>query len=85
MPEFDDWESDFPVGTTEETEYVWDVVKTGLRFLIFTCLLYTFFVWGISKILVRSDILSGEIRWHDAGLIALGIVFVRMWERTFFK
>lgn len=88
MPDFEDWELKTPnlsATAAEERAYAWDVVKTGFRFLIFTCLLYTFIIWGFTNLLVKSDILSGSVSWHHAGLMSLGIVFLKMWNQTFFK
>lgn len=69
----------------DQRAYAWDLIKTGLRFLVFTCLLYTFIIWGFTNLLVDSDILSGSVSWLHAGVMSLGIILIRMWDKTFFK
>lgn len=82
-----DWDpyEDIDVSDSEQRAYAWDVIKTGLRFLIFTTVLYTLCIWGFSNLLQRSNIISGNIDWHAAGIIGFGIIFLRLWDRTFFK
>jgi hypothetical protein len=84
MPDFEDWDVNLN-DAADQRAYAWDVIKTGLRFLVFTCLLYTFIIWGFANLLVKSDILSGDISWQHAGMMSVGIIFLRMWDRTFFK
>jgi hypothetical protein len=86
MRNFDeDWEAELDDDSANERAYAWDVVKTGFRFLVFTCLLYTLIIWGFSNLLVRSNILSGSVSWQYAGVISLGIIFLRVWNRALFK
>lgn len=84
MRDFEDWDVNLN-DAADQRAYAWDVVKTGLRFLIFTCLLYTLIIWGFTNLLVKSDILSGAISWQHAGVMSFGIIFLRIWDRTFFK
>ncbi len=84
MPDFPDWDAP-EYSSADERAYAWDVIKTGIRFLVFTCLLYTLAIWGISNLLVKSGILSGSISWHYAGIISLGIILLRLWDKSFFK
>ena len=84
MPDFEDWDAP-ELSSADERAYLLDVVKTGIRFLVFTCLLYTVGIWGFSNLLVRSGILSDSVSWHYAGIISFGIVVLRLWNKTFFK
>lgn len=86
MPDFEDWDApDFSPSSAEERAYAWDVIKTGMRFLIFTTLLYTLIIWGFVNLLFRSDILSGDISWHYAGILSFGVIVLRLWNKAFFK
>jgi|688.fasta_scaffold1083559_2 hypothetical protein len=84
MPDFEDWDAP-ELSSADERAYLLDVVKTGIRFLVFTCLLYTVGIWGFSNLLVRSDILSGSISWQHAGIMSFGIVVLRLWNKSLFK
>ena len=84
MSNFEDWDAP-ELSSADERAYLWDVVKTGIRLLVFTCLLYTIGIWGFSNLLVRSGILSDSVSWHYAGIISFGIVVLRLWNKTFFK
>jgi hypothetical protein len=84
MSNFEDWDAP-ELSSADERAYLWDIVKTGIRLLVFTCLLYTIGIWGFSNLLVRSGILSDSVSWHYAGIISFGIVVLRLWNKTFFK
>lgn len=84
MPDFEDWDAP-EYSSAEERAYAWDVIKTGIRFLVFTCLLYTIAIWGFVNLLFKSDILAGDVSWHYAGIMSFGIVMLRLWDRTFMK
>ena len=79
----EDWETDDD--SANERAYAWDVVKTGFRFIVFTCLLYTLIIWGFSNLLDKSNILSGSVSWQQAGIMSFGLIFLRIWNKTFFK
>ena len=82
MPDFEDWDS--PSLNEDEKQYAMDVVKSGFRFLIFTCFMYTFIAWSLFNLLDGRGIISGNITWLQAGAISFGIIVVRMWDRVFF-
>lgn len=80
--------SDWPepeLSSAEQREYQVDLVKTGIRFFIFTTLAYAFLVWVVSIVLANSNIIEGSVSWTNSALVAFLGTFVRVWDRTFFK
>jgi hypothetical protein len=73
------------LSTEEQRAYQIDVIKTGIRFFIFTTICYSFFLWAVSNLLVESNIIDGSISWLNSCIIAFIGTFVRVWDRTFFK
>jgi hypothetical protein len=73
------------VNEEEQRAYLIDVVKTGIRFFIFTSLTYSFLLWVVSILLYNSNITNGSISWPNSCLIAFIATFARVWDRTFFK
>lgn len=87
MPNFSGWDSPELPSSSEEDErqYLWDIMKTGFRFVAFSIFLYTLIIWGFSNLLMKSNILSGDISWAHAGILSAGIIILRVWDKTFFK
>ena len=80
--------SDFPppyATPEEERQYMMDVIKAGLRFLIITAFFYTGAIWVVSRILNNSGIIDGALSWGSAAIIGVGGIILRTWDRTFFK
>lgn len=80
--------SDWPepeLSSAEQREYQIDLLKTGIRFFIFTTLAYAFLLWAVSNLLADSNIIDGSVSWTNSALIAFLGTFVRVWDRTFFK
>jgi hypothetical protein len=73
------------INEEEQREYQIDLIKTGIRFFIFTSISYSFFLWVVSILLFQSNITDGSISWWNSCIIALLGTFVRVWDRTFFK
>lgn len=69
----------------EQRAYFIDVVKTGVRFFIFTSISYAFLLWVVAIMLERSNIIDGSISWVNSCIIAFLGTFIRVWDRTFFK
>lgn len=86
MPNSFDWDAPEIASTEdEERQYALDVVKTALRFCIFSVFLYTLIIWGFSNLLMKSNILPSSVPWHYAGILSMGIIVLRVWDKTFFK
>ena len=73
------------LSTEEQRAYQIDLIKTGIRFFIFTGISYSFFLWVVSNLLAQSNIVEGSISWANCCIIAFLGTFVRVWDRTFFK
>jgi hypothetical protein len=73
------------ISEEEQREYQMDLIKTGIRFFIFTGISYSFFLWVVSNLLAQSNIVDGSISWWNSCVIAFLGTFVRVWDRTFFK
>jgi hypothetical protein len=86
MPnDFSGWPEPEMASPEEERSYQIDMIKTGIRFFIFTSVLYAFLLWVVSIMLVRSNIIDGSISWTNSAIIAFLATFVRVWDRTFLK
>lgn len=79
----DSWPA--PDAEEENEAYQWAVIRTGLYFIIFSILLYSVFVYLGIRILNNSGIISGYLSWpQTSGLVAI-FIFMRAWNKTFFK
>jgi hypothetical protein len=77
-------EPDF-VSPEEERQYALDIVKQGIRFMIFSVLATTAFLWVVTNILANSNLISSSISWVNCGILSFFYVVLRVWNSTFFK
>jgi hypothetical protein len=53
--------------------------------LLVSTLLYSFFLWFLTRTLQRVDVISFRFTWIQCTGIVFGFLFCRGWDRTFFK
>lgn len=82
---FGEWPAPEMVSPEEERQYLLDVIKTGIRFMIFSIMGMTVFLWVAANILSKSGIIGGSISWTNCGILAFSAVLIRLWNSTFFK
>lgn len=85
MPDNNFDSSDLFASPEEERAYAWDVIATGVRFLLFTSVWYGFVIWIVSGFLEKANIAGGRLPWFASFLMAFLITFSRIWDRTFFN
>ena len=81
----DQWPDPELVSPEEERQYLLDIVKQGIRFIIFSVLATTVFLWVVTNILSDSNVISQSISWVNCGILSLFYVVLRVWNSTFFK
>lgn len=82
MPE---WPAPDFVNPEEEREYLVDIIKTGIRFMIFSAISYSVFLWVVSRILLNEEIINGALSWSNSVILGFSTVVIRVWNSTFFK
>ena len=83
MPE--QWPDPELISPEEERQYALDIVKQGIRFIIFSVLATTVFLWVVTNILANANVISSSISWVNCGILSLFYVILRVWNSTFFK
>ena len=81
----DQWPDPELISPEEERQYALDIVKQGIRFIIFSVLATTVFLWVITNILADSNVISQSISWVNCGILSLFYVVLRVWNSTFLK
>lgn len=84
MPD-QDWPAPDFVSPEEERAYLMDIIKTGIRFMIFSAISYALFLWVASRILMNSEIINGSLSWGNSLVLGFSTVVIRVWNSTFFK
>lgn len=84
MPD-QDWPAPDFANPEEERQYLLDIIKTGIRFMIFSGISYAVFLWVTARILMNSEIISGSLSWGNSVLLGFSAVVIRVWNSTFFK
>jgi hypothetical protein len=81
----DQWPDPELISPEEERQYALDIVKQGIRFIIFSVLVTTVFLWVVTNILANANVISASISWANCGILSLFYVVLRVWNSTFFK
>lgn len=81
----DQWPDPELISPEEERQYALDIVKQGIRFIIFSVLATTVFLWVVTNILANANVISSSISWANCGILSLFYVILRVWNSTFFK
>jgi hypothetical protein len=81
----DQWPEPELISPEEERQYALDIVKQGIRFIIFSVLATTVFLWVVTNILANANVISSSISWLNCGILSLFYVILRVWNSTFFK
>ena len=81
----DQWPEPEIFSPEEERQYALDIVKQGIRFIIFSVLATTVFLWVVTNILANANVISASISWANCGILSLFYVVLRVWNSTFFK
>ena len=81
----DQWPDPELISPEEERQYALDIVKQGIRFIIFSVLATTVFLWVVTNILANANVISSSISWVNCGILSLFYVILRVWNSTFFK
>ena len=81
----DQWPEPEIFSPEEERQYALDIVKQGIRFIIFSVLATTVFLWVVTNILANANVISASISWANCGILSLFYVVLRVRNSTFFK
>ena len=81
----DQWPDPELISPEEERQYALDIVKQGIRFIIFSVLATTVFLWVVTNILANANVISSSVSWANCGILSLFYVILRVWNSTFFK
>ena len=81
----DQWPDPELISPEEERQSALDIVKQGIRFIIFSVLATTVFLWVVTNILANANVISSSISWLNCGILSLFYVILRVWNSTFFK
>lgn len=57
----------------------------GLLNFLLSCLVYSAFVWYVTRTLEQADVISFRFDWVESTAIVSSAMFVRMWDRTFLR
>lgn len=57
----------------------------GLINFLFSTLVYSLFIWFVSRTLEQGNVVSWKLQWTQCTALVASFNFVRIWDRTFMR